>query len=200
MIKMNSPRFIRVTAALFLAAVLAPAFLTAQDAQAPPPGGKNPRAKMPPREALGLTPEQEKSLEEFRKARMEENRAFRDEMMKVREEMRALAKDPKANEARINGLIDKRAKLQAERAKAGFKNRAAVEKIFTPEQLEKLKAFRARFEGRPGLPGPGRMGFGRMGFRGPGMGRFGGAGFGMRRMGRFGAFPHRPFPGRRWRW
>lgn len=188
MTKMNSPRFIRVMAALFLAAVLAPAFLTAQDAQAPPPGGKNPRAKMQPREALGLTPEQEKSLEEFRKARMEENRAFRDEMMKVREEMRALAKDPKANEAKINGLIDKRAKLQAERAKAGFKNRAAVEKIFTPEQLEKMKAFRARFEQRPRFAGRGRMGMGR--FRGPG--------FGMRRMGQFRPLRHRPFFWRRW--
>ncbi len=198
MTKMNSPRFIRMMAALFLAAVLAPAFLTAQDAQAPPPGGKNPRAKMQPREALGLTPEQEKSLEEFRKARMEENRAFRDEMMKVREEMRALAKDPKANEAKINGLIDKRAKLQAERAKAGFKNRAAVEKIFTPEQLEKMKAFRARFERRPRFAGRGRMGMGFMGFRGPGMGRFRRPGFGMRPMGQFRPLRHRPFFWRRW--
>jgi hypothetical protein len=73
-----------------------------------------------------------------------------------------------------------------------------VEKIFTPEQLEKMKAFRARFEGRPGLPGPGRMGMGLMGFRGPGMGRFGGPGFGMRPMGRFRPLRHRPFFWRRW--
>ena len=200
MIKMNSRMFIRVTAALFLAAILAPAFITAQEAQAPPPAGKNPLGKMQPREALDLSPEQEKALETFRKARRGENRVFREEMMKLRGEMRELAKDPQANEAKINGLIDKTAQLRAERAKAAFKHRGEVEKIFTPEQLDKMRAFRARAMDRPGMAGRGRMGFGRMGFRGPGMGRFMGPGFGfgMRRMGRFGAFPHRPFPG--WRW
>jgi hypothetical protein len=102
---------------------------------------------------------------------MDENRAFHEEMMKLR----------------------------AERAKAAFRHRGEVEKIFTPEQLEKMEAFRERALDRPGMAGRGRMGFGRMGFRGPGMGRFMGPGFGMRRMGRFGAFPHRPFPGWRWR-
>jgi len=200
MTKMNSRLFIRMTAAVFLAAIVAPAFITAQEAQAPPPGGKNPPAKMQSREALGLSPEQEKALETFRKARMDENRAFRDEMQKMRGEMRELAKDPKAGEAKINGLIDKTARLRAERAKAAFKHRGEVEKIFTPEQIEKMRAFRGRLMDRPGMAGRGRMGFGRMGFRGPGMGRFMGLGFGMRRMGRFGAFPHRPFPGWRWRW
>ena len=200
MIKMNSRLFIRVTAALFLAAVLIPAFVTAQETQAPPPAGKKPPVKMGPRESLGLTAEQEKALETFRKARMDENRAFRDEMQKMRGEMRELAKDPKAGEAKINGLIDKTAELRAERAKAAFKHRGEVKKIFTPEQIEKMRAFRGRLMNRQGMAGRGRMGFGRMGSRGPGMGRFMGPGFGMRRMGRFGAFPHRPFPGRRWRW
>ncbi len=170
MMKMNSRMSIRVTAALFLAAILAPVFITALEAQAPPPAGKKPPVKMQPREALGLSPEQEKALETFRKARMDENRTFREEMMKLR----------------------------AERAKAAFKHRGEMEKIFTPEQLEKMKAFRARAMDRPGMAGHGRMGFGCMGFRGPGMGRFMGPGFDHRRMGRFGAFPHRPFPG--WRW
>ncbi|OGD10198.1 MAG: hypothetical protein A2Y86_07815 [Candidatus Aminicenantes bacterium RBG_13_62_12] len=198
--KMSSRMFIRVTASLFLTAILAAAFITAQEAQAPPPSGKKSPARMQSREALGLSPEQEKALETFRKARMDENRAFREEMMKLRGEMRELAKDPKAGQAKINGLIDKTAQLQAERAKAAFKHRGEVEKIFTPEQLEKMKTFRARAMGRSGMAGRGRMGFGRMGFRGPGMGRFTGPGFGMRRMGRFGAFPQRPFPSWRWRW
>jgi hypothetical protein len=162
---------IRMTAALFLATILAAAFITAQEAQAQPPAGKKLPVKMGPRDSLGLTAEQEKALETFRKARMDENRAFREEMMKLR----------------------------AERAKAAFRHRGEVEKIFTPEQLEKMKTFRARVMDRPGMSGRGWMGFGRMGFRGPGMGRFMGPGFGMRRMGRFGAFPHRPFPGWRWR-
>jgi len=199
MIKMNSRLLIRVTASLFLAVILAAAFITAQEAQAPPPAVKKPPVKMGPRESLGLTAEQEKALETFRKTRMDENRAFREEMMKLRGEMRELAQDPKAGEAKMNGLIDKTAELRAERAKAAFKHGGEVEKIFTPEQLEKLKTFRARVMDRPGMAGRGRMGFGRMGFRGPGMGRFMGPRFGMRRMGRFGAFPHRPFPGRRWR-
>ena len=200
MIKMNSRLLIRVTASLFLAVILAAAFITAQEAQAPPPAVKKPPVKMGPRESLGLTAEQEKALETFRKTRMDENRAFREEMMKLRGEMRELAQDPKAGEAKMNGLIDKTAELRAERAKAAFKHGGEVEKIFTPEQLEKLKTFRARVMDRPGMAGRGRMGFGRMGFRGPGMGRLMGPGFGMRRMGRFGAFPHRPFSGRRWRW
>jgi Spy/CpxP family protein refolding chaperone len=195
----NSRMFIRVTAALFLTAILAAAFVTAQEAQAPPPSGKKSPAKMQPREALGLSPEQEKALETFRKTRMDENKAFREEMTKLRGEMRELAKDPKAGEAKINALIDKTAQLQAERAKAAFKHRGEMEKMFTPEQLKKMQAFRARTMDRPGMAGRGRMGFGRMGFRGPGMGGFMGRGSGMRRMGRFGASPHQPFHGRRWR-
>jgi Spy/CpxP family protein refolding chaperone len=199
MIKMNSRTFLRVTAVLFLAAILAAAFIMAQEAQAPP-GAKNPPAQMQPREALGLSPEQEKALETFRKARLDENRMFREEMMKLRGEIRELAKDPEANEAKIDGLIDKTAQLRAERAKAAFRHRGEMEKIFTPEQLKTMEAFRARANDRPVMDGRGRMGFGRMGFRGPRIGGFMRPGFGMRRMGRFGAFPHRPFPRRRWRW
>ncbi|HUT08733.1 MAG TPA: Spy/CpxP family protein refolding chaperone [Candidatus Latescibacteria bacterium] len=200
MIKMNSRMFIRVMAVLFLAAVLTAAFIMAQDGQAPTPDRKNPPARLNLREALGLSPEQEKALETFRKARMDENKMFREEMTKLRGEMQELAKDPKAGEAKINALIDKTAQLRAERAKAAFKHRGEMEKIFTPEQLKKMQAFRARTMDRMGMAGRGRMGFGRMGFRGPGMGGFMGRGLGMRRMGRFGAFPRRPFPGRRWRW
>jgi Spy/CpxP family protein refolding chaperone len=189
---------IRVTAAVFLAAVLIPAFVTAQETQAPPPAGKKPPVKIGPRESLGLTSEQEKALEEFRKVRRDESRAFRDEMQKMRGEMRELAKDPQANEAKIDGLIDKTTQLRAERAKAAFKHRVEAEKIFTPEQLEKMRAFRGRLMERPGMAGSGRMGFGRMGFRGPGMGRFMGPGFGMRPWGGHRPWRHRPLFWRRW--
>lgn len=172
-----------VAAALFLAALLTPAVLAAQDPHTPPPPGQKPPARMLPREALGLTPDQEKAIGEFRKARMEENRAFREEMRKSREEMRGLAQDPKADQKKIDGLIDKQAKLRADRAKAGFRNRAAFEKMFTPEQLEKMKAFRARFEGRPGPAGRGWH-------RGPGRG--------YRPMGPYRHFRRHPFY--RWRW
>lgn len=189
----------RTTIAILSVAVLAPLFAAAQEAQAPARPGETPAEKRPPtrmlvRESLGLTPEQEKSLEGFRKARVEESQAFREEMTKLRGEMRALVQDPKADATKIDALIDKTAKLRAEREKAAFRNRAERDKIFTPGQLEKIKAFRARFAGRAGLAGPGRMGFGRMGFRGPGMGRFRGWGS----VGRFRSFRHRPYRWRRW--
>jgi Spy/CpxP family protein refolding chaperone len=198
--KTRSRTIVHLMAALFLAGVLVPAFVTAQEAQ-PPQAGRRPAAKMAPREDLGLTPEQQKSLQEFRKARMEEGRAFREEMMKMRGEMRELAKDPKANEAKINGLIDKMAKAGAERAKTAFKDRAQLEKIFTPEQLEKLKTFRNRRMGRAGLAGRGRMGMGRMGMPGRGMGRsFERPGLGMRPMGRFRRMNRMPFFWWLWAW
>jgi Spy/CpxP family protein refolding chaperone len=194
--KTRSRTIVHLMAALFLAAVLVPAFATAQEAQAPQTG-KRPAAKMGPREDLGLTPEQQKSLEEFRKARMEKGQAFREEMMTMRGEMRELAKDPKANEAKINGLIDKMAQVGAERAKTAFKDRAQLEKIFTPEQLEKLKAFRSRLMGRAGLAGPGRMGLGRMGMGRIGMGRMGMRDSGM---GRFRRMNRMPFFWWLWAW
>ena len=190
--------FVRLTTAVFLAAFLFPAFAAAQETQAPAQPGKTPAEKMRPRRDLGITPEQEKALEEFRKARMEEDRSFREEMTKIHTDMRELAKDPKANQAKIDALIDKTAELRAGREKAAFRNRAERDKIFTPEQLEKMKSFRGRLRGRPGLAGRGRMGFGRMGFRGPGMGRFREPGIGMRPMERLRALRHRQFLRRRW--
>lgn len=188
----------KTTMAIFSAAVLIPLFAAAQEGQTPPPAAKQPPARMLARESLGLTSDQEKAIEEFRKARMVESQAFREEMMKLRGEMRELAQDPKTNEAKIDALIDRSAKFRAERAKTAFKNRGKMEKIFTPEQLEKMKAFRGRLMDRPGLAGLGRMGFYRMGFRGPGMGRFRGPGLGRGPMGRFRPLRHRPFLWRRW--
>lgn len=183
--------FIRLTAAVFLTAFLFPAFVTAQEVQAPAQRGKTPAEKMRPRQALGLTPEQEQALEEFRKARMEEDRSFREEMTKIHADMRELAKDPKANQGKLDALIDKTAQLRAGREKAAFRNRAERDKIFTPEQLERMKSFRGRLRGRPGLARRGRMGFGGIGFRGPAMGRFRGTGIGMRPMERLRALRHR---------
>ncbi|MDD8026700.1 MAG: Spy/CpxP family protein refolding chaperone [Acidobacteriota bacterium] len=109
--------------------------------------------RAPVQEALNLTPEQKAKLEEFRKARQAEMQAFAERMGKLRQEMQALRQDGKADLTKMNGLIDEMYKLQAERAKAGFKNAQEREKIFTPEQLEKMKTFR-RGAGRMGM-GPG---------------------------------------------
>jgi Spy/CpxP family protein refolding chaperone len=196
---MNTPSYRRLSGtatAVILALVLVPTLAAAQDSRGSAQPGRTSAERMGPRQALALTPDQEKALEEFRKARGEEGRAFRDEMMKVREEMRGLAKDPQANRAKIEALIDRTAKLRADREKAALRTREERNRIFTPEQLEKLKAWRGRLADRRGLAAwRGRAAFGPMGFRGPG--RFGGQRPAPGRMARLRALRHRALLRRR---
>jgi Spy/CpxP family protein refolding chaperone len=103
---------------------------------------------------LNLTPEQKTKLEEFRKARQEESKAIFEQMRKMRTDLREMMKDPQANEKKIDGLIDEMSKLRADQMKRGLRNSQEMRKIFTPEQLEKMKDFRMRM-GRLGM-GPGR--------------------------------------------
>ncbi len=113
------------------------------------------------KDVLQLTPEQEKKLEEFRKARLEEAKAHQEKMTRLRQEFRKLMEDPRADEKKVNSLIDEMSKLRAERMKAMFKNRKEWEKILTPEQLKKLEDYRKDFWLRRELLGPrGRMGAG----------------------------------------
>ena len=177
---------VRAAALAFLAAWLLPAFAAAQEAQTPPPAAQERPARMLAREALGLTPEQEKALTEFRKAREQERTAFRDEMAKIRAERRELVRDPRANQAKLDALIDRAAKVRAEREKAGLRNRIERDKIFTPEQLERMKAFRERLGDRAG----------RLAWRRPG--RLLGPGFRAERLARLRALRHRALI-RRWR-
>jgi Spy/CpxP family protein refolding chaperone len=138
-----------VTLALFVAAQEPPA-------QAPQAPARHPRLDRAVA-GLGLTPDQVKALEGFRKARALERQAFRQEMDKIRTESRELLRDPEANRARLNELIDRRAKLRAEREKSAVRARAERDKIFTPEQREKLRTFRSARPGRPGAGGRERM-------------------------------------------
>jgi len=185
-------------AAVFVAA-LWPVMARGQEQAAPQ---DKPAAQAPSRPRgmvrdLNITPEQQKKIREFREARMKEGQAFRAQMTKMRTEMRDLMKDPKANAAGIDGLIDNMSKLRADREKAAFRNRGEFEKLFTPEQLEKMKTFRRGLMGRPGFGGPGRAGF-----FGPGMGRFMGPMGGWGRSMGFGAraaWGWRMRAGRRWR-
>jgi Spy/CpxP family protein refolding chaperone len=123
------------------------------------------------KDALQLTPEEEKKLEEFRQARQQEAKVHREKMEQLRTELRKLMADPKADEQKINSLIDQMARVRADRMKASYKNRKEWEKIFTPEQLKKLEEYRQDFRyrwetrsNRPGRKGPLMMrrgGFGR---------------------------------------
>ncbi|MDD8031648.1 MAG: Spy/CpxP family protein refolding chaperone [Acidobacteriota bacterium] len=94
------------------------------------------------KDALQLTPEQEKKLEELRQARQEEAKAFQEKRAKLSEDFRKLMEDPKTDEKKVNSLIDEMAKLRADRMKTMFKHRKEWEKILTPEQLQKLEEYR----------------------------------------------------------
>ena len=125
----------------------------------PEPGPRGPLANL--KDFLKLTPEQEAKLKDMQKARQDEQKAFRDEMQKLRGELNPLLKDPKADQNKINSLVDQIAKLGADRTKKVLANRNPLQKILTPEQLDKLK------NAPPRLLGPGLM----MRGRGMGMGR-----------------------------
>jgi Spy/CpxP family protein refolding chaperone len=167
MIKTHTNRVGALLLAAVFVAALWPVAAGAQEQAAPQ---DKPQAPVPSRlgdrarELFNITPEQEKQIREFREARTKDRQAFRDQMTKMRAEMQGLMKDPKANAARIDGLIDGMSKLRADRTKAAIRTRGEFEKIFAPEQLEKMKAHREAILGRPGFvrPGMGRF-MGRMG-------------------------------------
>jgi len=159
-----------ICAAGLLVAALGSQAVRAQQAQAKPQPRERPMMGRLA-QGLNLTAEQQKKLEAFRKGRQEESQAFRDGMMKDRQEMRQLMQDPAANQAKIDALIDQMSKVRADREKSAIRSRIERDKIFTPEQLEKMKAFRDGF-----MRGRGPGGRGRSGFFGPERGRFMGRG------------------------
>jgi Spy/CpxP family protein refolding chaperone len=207
---MTKPKIIRIETVLAAVAIVAALWPLQAGGQAQKPAQDKPQTQSQERaslrrdmikDLLNVTPEQEKKIQEFRQARQKDRQAFRDEMTRMRGEMRDLMKDTKANAAKIDGLIDGMSKLRADREKIAVRTRGEWEKLFTPEQLEKMKKYRGAFMGRQGLAERGRFGLGR-----PGMGRFmgmRGMGMGARRawgwrMHRLGRFWHRAFFGPGW--
>jgi Spy/CpxP family protein refolding chaperone len=158
MIKMTKRTSILAAAGAALALIALAVFVAAQEpaALAPQASTGHPRLDRAVAE-LGLTPDQVKALEAFRKARAEERQAFREEMGKLRTETRELLRDPEVNRANLDELIDRRAKLRAEREKGVLRARAERNKIFTSEQREKIRAFRSSRLGRMGVAGPRRL-------------------------------------------
>lgn len=183
--KNRTASIVKGVAAAFLAAALLPALVAAQETEEPARPARPRLERMRPLADLALTPEQEKALEAFREARIKENEAFRREMFDLRSEMRALAGDPAANRAKIEALIDKTAGLRAEREKASLRAMAERDKIFTPEQLEKMKDVRG-LRGMRGMRGTRGM----AGMRG--QGRFMGFGSGQGRLAHPRGLRHRP--------
>jgi Spy/CpxP family protein refolding chaperone len=144
----------------------------------PDPSAKPGQAKMAPqgpmnrlKDALQITPEQEAKLKEHRKAVAEQQKNFAEQMKKVREEMQALRKDGAEGDLnKTNSLIDRMYKVRADQAKAQAKNKADRAKIFTPEQLAKMKQGAQKLQGRGMGQG---QGMGPMMNRGRVMGRQG---------------------------
>jgi Spy/CpxP family protein refolding chaperone len=113
----------------------------------PGPGGAGERlAKF-----LELTPEQQSKFDGARKARQEGEKAFREEMSKLRPQLREAMKDPKADQNKIDGLIDRLSQVRAAQLKSLVRARKDLEKILTPEQLEKYREVRSRMGTRRGF-------------------------------------------------
>jgi len=167
-----------------------------------PQGQQGPLARL--QNFLNLTPEQVQKFKDFQKARQDEQKSFRDQMQKLRGDLRPMLKDEKADKGKINGLIDQIAKLGADRTKQVLGNRGGIQKILTPEQVDKLKkagpAVRQRlmnfFRGQGMAPGAGPMRGGRM--MQPGMGQgMRGQGMAPGQMGRGQGMPQGARPGMR---
>jgi Spy/CpxP family protein refolding chaperone len=153
---------------------------TAQDQPERRPAMRHQRGFFPElEESLNLTPEQKTKLADFRKARREERTASFEQMSQLRTDLRELMKDPQANEKKIDGLIDEMSQLRASQMKSAIKSSVEMNKIFTPEQLEKMKDFRTRMGSRLG------MRRGRDGWRGWRMRPHRGFGWGLNPMSRW---------------
>lgn len=126
---------------------------------------QNPPEKMQPRGAwffagqlgermakfLELTPDQQARFDEVRKARRDEAKAFREEMGKLRPQLREAMKDPKADQNKIDGLIDQLSQVRAAHFKSLVRTHKDLEKALTPEQLEKYREVRSRMGTRRGF-------------------------------------------------
>jgi Spy/CpxP family protein refolding chaperone len=159
-----------MTAALFLLG-LAAAYAQEQPATPGPRGAGERMAKF-----LELTPEQQAKFDEVRKARQEEVKAFREEMGKLRPQLREAMKDPQADQKKIDGLIDQLSQVRAAHFKSTVRARKDLEKVLTPEQLEKYRTVRSRRGMRRGFD----RGYGPRGRMRPGRGQrsCGGPGWG----------------------
>jgi Spy/CpxP family protein refolding chaperone len=99
-----------------------------------------------PQKWLDLTPDQQTKLKEIKKLRQEAMKGFREQHLKIREELNTLMADPQADQKKVGGLIDEVTKLQAAHMKSSFKFRQDMGKILTPQQLEKLKKVQTVFQ------------------------------------------------------
>ncbi len=110
---------------------------------------------------LNLSKEQQDKLTELRKRHWEEVKPLRDEMYQLRQEMRQLFTDPATNAATILEKQKQINALQQRMQEKMVQFRLEQRKVFTPEQLNKMKDMPQGF-GPRGCGGFGKgHGFGR---------------------------------------
>ncbi len=91
---------------------------------------------------LNLTKEQEDKLIELRKRQWEATKALRDQMYQKRQEMRSLFANPGTDDATIIAKQKELSGLQQKMQEAMVQFRLEERKVFTPEQLNKMKDLR----------------------------------------------------------
>ncbi len=116
-----------------------------------PPAKTGPKARGErPADFLSLTPEQQTRFDGIRKARQAEAQSFREEMGKLRPQLRAAMKDPQADPKKIDSLIDQLSQARAAHLKSVLHSLKDMEKVLTPDQLEKLRNARSGLGWRRG--------------------------------------------------
>ncbi len=88
---------------------------------------------------LNLTKEQQDQLAALRKQQWEQNKPLRDQMYQKQQEMRSLYTDPAANDATIVAKQKEVNALRQQMQDRAVQFRLEQRKIFTPEQLAKLR-------------------------------------------------------------
>jgi len=104
---------------------------------------------------LNLTKEQQDKLVELKKRQREETRPLRDEMYQKRQEMRQLFTNPATDDATILEKQKQMNALQQQMQGKMVQFRLEQRKVFTPEQLDKMKDLPQGF-GRGACGGRGR--------------------------------------------
>ena len=121
---------------------------------------------------LGLTPEQQKKVDELRQAMKTKAGPVRDQLRTKRSELQALWQAPSPDRAAIVAKMRELSALRDQMTEAQVDFRLGMSSVLTPEQRAKMK----EMHGKRGQGKQGRRG-GQGGRRGFGGGGFGGEGF-----------------------
>lgn len=112
-----------------------------------PQRGRRPMMQNQPRgnlNALDLTDEQKEQLKNLREDQKVVQEQFMDKMKNLHLNLSELRQDATVNALEIEKIQDTVFNLRIEQMKNAYQHQKEIKKIFTPEQLEKMSALRAR--------------------------------------------------------